>query len=131
METKKYNKTLFWIAKGFISFFMLFSAYYSYSHAEDLRKLGFPDYLRVELVTAKIIGGIILLVPQTSLRVKEWIYAGFVIAMSSAIIAHICSGDPISKAIFVVIDLILITLCIRFVSKIEKSENEKSLKIKI
>jgi putative oxidoreductase len=131
METKKHGKTLFWIAKGFISFFMLFSAYYSYSHAENLRKLGFPDYFRVELVIAKIIGGIVLLIPQISIRVKEWIYAGFVIAMTSAIIAHICSGDPVSKAMFVVIDLILIILCVRFVSKIEKFKYEKSLKIKI
>lgn len=125
MKTQKQNKTLFWIAKSFISFFMIFSAYYSYSHAEDLRKLGFPDYFRMELVTAKIIGSILLLVPQISLRIKEWIYAGFVIAMISAIIAHSSSGDPLSKTLFVVIDLILITLCIRYVSKIEKQEAEK------
>jgi putative oxidoreductase len=127
VEAKKQNKTPYWIAKSFISFFMVFSAYYSYSHAEDLRKLGFPDYFRIELVTAKIMGGILLLVPQISLRIKEWVYAGFVIAMISAILAHICSGDPISKTLFVAVDLTLIALCIRYVSKIEKLETEKAL----
>jgi hypothetical protein len=117
MKTQKKSKTLYWLAKGFISFFMLFSAYYSYSHAEDLRFLGFPDYFRIELVTAKVIGGLILLIPQTPLRVKEWIYAGFMIAMMSAFIAHICSNDPASKIIFVAIDFILIVTCIKYVSK--------------
>jgi hypothetical protein len=112
----KNNKITYWLIKGFISFFMLFSAYFSYSHARDLRLLGFPDYFRIELVTAKVIGAILLLVPQVSLRVKEWIYAGFCIAMGSALIAHICSHDPFSKIIFVLTDLTLIVLSIRYVS---------------
>jgi hypothetical protein len=96
---------------------MLFSAYFSFSHARDLQLLGFPDYFRIELVTAKVIGAILLLIPQVPLRVKEWIYAGFCIAMVSALIAHFCSHDPASKIIFVVADLILIVLSIRYVSK--------------
>ncbi|MES2130813.1 MAG: DoxX family protein [Bacteroidota bacterium] len=124
----KKNKTLYRIAKGFISFFMLFSAYYSYSHAQDLRALGFPDYFRIELVTAKIIGGILLLIPQTPLRVKEWIYAGFGIAMISALIAHICCHDMISKIMFVAIDFLLIATCIRYVSKQDKTESNNVIK---
>ncbi len=112
----KKHTTLYWIAKGFISFFMLFSAYFSYSHAKDLQQLGFPDYFRIELVTAKVIGALLLLFPQVSLRVKEWIYAGFCIAMVSALIAHVCSNDPLSKVIFVCIDFILILLCINYVT---------------
>ena len=122
METRKKKKTLYWFAKGFISFFMLFSAYYSYSHAEDLRLLGFPDYFRIELVVAKIIGAIVLLVPQVSSRIKEWVYAGFGIAMISALIAHISSSDPVSKILFVSIDLILIAICIQYVYKQEQGE---------
>ena len=117
MEQNKQNKTLYWVAKGFISFFIAFSAYYSYSHAADLAKLGFPDYFRTELVTAKIIGAIVLLLPITPARVKEWVYAGFIIAMFSALIAHICSGDPVSRIIFVSVDLVLILLSINYVSR--------------
>jgi hypothetical protein len=110
------KKTGYWFVKGFISFFMLFSAYFSYSHAHGLQVLGFPDYFRIELVTAKVIGAVLLLIPSVPLRIKEWIYAGFIIAMVSALIAHICSHDPASKITFVLTDLVLILLSIRFVS---------------
>jgi hypothetical protein len=118
MEPKK-KPALYWTAKGFISFFMLFSAYYSYSHAEALRQLGFPDYFRNELVIAKTTGAIVLLLPVTPSRIKEWIYAGFGIAMISALIAHICNHDPVSRIMFVAVDFILIVTCIRYVSKKE------------
>src|SRR5215204_4159426 len=89
MEKNRQSKTLSRIAKGFISFFMLLAAYFSYSNVEGLRKLGLPDYFRIELVTAKIIGAVVLLLPFTPVRVKEWVYAGFIITMVSALIAHI------------------------------------------
>jgi hypothetical protein len=111
------NNSAYWVIKGFISFFMLFSAWFSFSHARDLQLLGFPDYFRIELVTAKVIGAMVLLVPQVPLRVKEWVYAGFIIAMVSALIAHICSHDAVSKVIFVSVDLVLIALSISYVSK--------------
>jgi len=124
MEQVKQNKTLYWIAKGFISSFMLFSAWFSYTHAADLQKLGFPDYFRIELVMAKVLGAIVLLLPFTPPRVKEWVYAGFVIAMVSALTAHICSGDPLSRIIFVSVDLVLIFLSIRYVSQKDLSTNK-------
>jgi len=117
------NILLYRFAKGFISFFMLFSAWFSYTHAADLQKLGFPDYLRVELVIAKIIGAVILLMPITPVRVKEWVYAGFLISMVSALIAHICSGDAVSKIVFVLTDLVLVVLSMRYVSKIDLQKN--------
>jgi len=119
MEQTTYNRTLYRVAKGFIIFFMLFSAWFSYAHAADLRMLGFPDYFRIELVIAKIIGAIVLLVPATPPRVKDWVYTGFLIAMVSALVAHICSGDPASRIIFVSTDLILVFLSMRYVSRID------------
>ena len=110
---------LYWVAKLFISAFMLFSAYYSYSHASDLRALGFPDYFRIELVTAKVVGAVLLLIPQVPSRIKEWIYAGFGIAMISALIAHLCSHDPVGKILFVSIDFILIATSVEFVRRQE------------
>jgi hypothetical protein len=114
------NTTVYRIAKGFISFFMLFSAYYSFANVDALRHLGFPDYFRIELVTAKVVGALLLLVPQVGVSLKEWIYAGFGIAMVSALIAHISSGDPVSKVIFVAIDFILFVLSVRYVRKYER-----------
>jgi hypothetical protein len=108
---------LYWIAKCFIIFFMLFSAYITYSQAEGILKLGFPDYFRIELVIGKVIGAVVLLLPFSTNRVKEWVYAGFIISMVSGLIAHVCSGDPVSKVIFVSVDLMLILLSINYVSR--------------
>jgi len=116
MEASINKGRLYWVAKGFIIFFILFSAYYSYSHAGDLQKLGFPDYFRIELVIAKVAGALVLLIPFSTLRMREWVYAGFMITMVSALVAHIYSGDPVGKIIFVCLDLALVFICIRYVS---------------
>lgn len=129
MEQVKQTTISYRIAKGFISFFMLFSAWFSYTHAADLLKLGFPDYFRIELVIAKVIGAIVLLLPFASSRIKDWIYAGFLIAMISALIAHICSGDPVSKIIFVSVDMVLVFLSMRYVSKTDFSNNHTIKKL--
>jgi len=54
--------------------------------------LGFPDYFRVELSWAKLIGVVLLLAP-VSARLKEWAYAGFAITLVSALIGHFALGD--------------------------------------
>jgi hypothetical protein len=54
--------------------------------------LGFPDYFRVELSWAKVVGIVLLLAPVPA-RFKEWAYAGFAITLTSALIAHFAVGD--------------------------------------
>ncbi|HVZ88909.1 MAG TPA: DoxX family protein [Polyangia bacterium] len=54
--------------------------------------LGFPDYFRIELSWAKLVG-ILLLVAPVPPRLKEWAYAGFAIDLASAVIAHVAVGD--------------------------------------
>jgi hypothetical protein len=46
--------------------------------AEAFTHLGFPDYFRVELSWAKLLGVVLLLAPVPA-RLKEWAYAGFAI----------------------------------------------------
>ena len=60
--------------------------------AEAFAHLGFPDYFRVELAWAKLLGVVLLLAP-VSARLKEWAYAGFAITLGSALIAHFAVGD--------------------------------------
>ena len=60
--------------------------------AQEFTRLGFPDYFRVELTWAKLIGVVLLLAP-VPLRLKEWTYAGFAINLASALIAHFALGD--------------------------------------
>jgi DoxX-like protein len=54
--------------------------------------LGFPDYFRVELSWAKLLGVALLLAPVPA-RLKEWAYAGFAITLGSALVAHFAMGD--------------------------------------
>jgi hypothetical protein len=54
--------------------------------------LGFPDYFRVELSWAKLLGVVVLLAPMPA-RLKEWAYAGFAITLASALVAHFAVGD--------------------------------------
>jgi hypothetical protein len=54
--------------------------------------LGFPNYFRVELSWAKLLGIVLLLAPFPP-RVKEWAYAGFTFDLGSAVLAHLAVGD--------------------------------------
>ncbi len=55
--------------------------------------LGFPDFFRIELAIAKMIGALLLLIP-TKGWIKEWVYAGFSFTFVSASLAHFMAGDP-------------------------------------
>jgi len=56
--------------------------------------LGFPDYFRVELSWAKLLGvALLLALAPVPARLKEWAYAGFAITLGSALVAHFAMGD--------------------------------------
>jgi len=105
----KKNSIIYWATTGIIALMMAFSAY-SYLAKPEIaaafKHLGFPDYFRIELAAAKIIGVLVLLIPQIPVRIKEWAYAGFGITFISATIAHLSSGDPASVASMPVIFLL-------------------------
>ena len=85
----------FWTVTALFCLQIGFTAYAQLSLpqvAEAFTKLGFPDYFRVQLAVAKLLGVLVLLVPVPS-RLKEWAYAGFAITLVSALIAHFAVGD--------------------------------------
>jgi len=85
----------YWIATVLFCLQMGFTAYAQLQLpqvAEAFTHLGFPDYFRVELSWAKILG-IVVLLARVPPRLKEWAYAGFAITLVSAIIAHLAVGD--------------------------------------
>ena len=55
-------------------------------------QLGFPDYFRVELFWAKVLGVVLMLIPGPA-RLMEWASAGFAIDLAVALIAHTSVGD--------------------------------------
>jgi hypothetical protein len=91
----KTTKITYWASTGIVSLMMTMSAY-MYFTAPDIaakfNQMGFHDWFRLELGTAKILGAIILLAPVAA-RLKEWAYAGFTITFISAAIAHYSVGE--------------------------------------
>jgi len=106
-------KITYWITTGLVSLMMLMSAY-SYLTADALKAafmhLGYPDYFRVELAVAKLLGVIVLLVPAVPARIKEWAYFGFGITFVSAYIAHVAAGDPVGNSIMPLVTLAVLTV---------------------
>ena len=87
----KKDKIIYWVATAFIFLFdTVMPALTSHTQLaiEGIRHLGYPDYFRVQLTIFKIIGGILLIVPQVPKRLKEWAYVGFGINFISAAIGH-------------------------------------------
>ncbi len=100
-------KVIYWTTTGILGLMMCFSAYAYLANPEiklAIRHLGFPDYFRVELGVAKLIGAVLLLLPVPQ-RVKEWVYAGFGIVFISAFIAHASSGDAMSMKVMTLVFL--------------------------
>ena len=85
----------FWVVTALFCLQMSFTAYAQLrlpQVAAAFAHLGFPDYFRVELTLAKLLGLLVLLAPVPA-RLKEWAYAGFAITLASALIAHFSVGD--------------------------------------
>src|SRR5256714_11374444 len=86
----------FWIVTALFCLQIGFTAYAQLrlpQVAEAFTHLGFPDYFRVELSWAKLLGVVLLLSPVPA-RLKEWAYAGFAITLGSALIAHSYFSRP-------------------------------------
>ena len=93
--TPKAKTIIYWTVTALFCLQMGFTAYAQLrlpQVAEAFRHLGFPDYFRVQLSLAKLLGVVLLLAPVPA-RLKEWAYAGFAFNLGSAVIAHVSVGD--------------------------------------
>jgi len=106
------RKISYWTAIGLFSMAMTGSAlgYLSGSQqmAEAFQHLGYPDYFRMLLGVAKLLGVAALLAPRVPVVVREWAFAGFAITMIAAVISHLASGDSIGMALGPVIAFVLL-----------------------
>jgi uncharacterized membrane protein len=102
----------YWISTGLLALMMIASGL-SYFFVEDIaasfERLGFPDYFRIELGVAKLIGAVALLVPLPRF-LKEWTYFGFILSFVSAFIAHATVGDPIGDILPPVVALAILVV---------------------
>lgn len=78
----KTAKIFYWITTGLFAAFMLLSGVMELmqdkASIDAFASLGYPQHILVTLGIAKIIGGLVLLLPPSKFRtLKEWTYAGF------------------------------------------------------
>ncbi|PST83134.1 DoxX family protein [Pedobacter yulinensis] len=106
-------KITYWVSTGIIVLMMLFSVY-NYLSAPAMKQgfehLGFPDWFRVELAIAKLLGLLALGIPGVPARVKEWAYAGFSINFISAFLAHNQAGDPAQHQVTPLVILLILVV---------------------
>jgi DoxX-like family len=110
-QTMKKHSITFWITTGIVSAMMLFAGFSYLTNpaiAEAFNHLGFPSYFRIELGTAKLIGAVVLIIPVIPKLIRQFAYFGFALTFMSAFIAHLSSGDPMSRALMPVIFLALL-----------------------
>lgn len=87
----KRDKLIYWVATSLIALFEgLMPALTSQTELakEGIRHLGYPDYFGNALVIFKILGVLVLVIPQVPKRFKEWAYAGFTFDFIFASISH-------------------------------------------
>lgn len=94
--------TKYWIYRGLQGLFALAmggSAIGKVLHAaplvENMNHLQYPQYLLTILGVAYLMGLVALFQPVVGF-LREWAYAGFVIALVGAILSHFYVGDPIT-----------------------------------
>jgi hypothetical protein len=115
------RQVIYWSVTGAICFFMLFSAYYSGTHRVEFEHMGFPNYFRIELTAAKVVGVVALLIPQMPGRIKEWIYAGFGICLISACIAKFNSGYSLLQVSEPIIVLVVMLFLLRYLDRLKRA----------
>ena len=96
------NKIIYWTTTGVVAAVMALSAV-NFSLNEQMKgafaHFGLPDWFRIELTVAKLLGVLALIIPATPARLKEFAYFGFALTIVSACVAHISSGDGIVRGL--------------------------------
>ena len=86
---------------------------------KEFKNLEFPNYFRVELGIANILGSFAIILPMVSGRIKEWAYAGFAITFISATTAH-SAVEGVPQAISPLVSLLILVISYVYFNKLKK-----------
>lgn len=124
----KKDKIIFWTATILIFLFEgVMPAFTSQTELamEGIRHLGYPEYFGNALVVFKVLGSLILIIPQLPKRVKEWAYAGFAFDFIFASISHTAVDGFTFNSIFPLI--VFAVLIVSYVYYHKIYSNKKSI----
>jgi hypothetical protein len=126
----KKDKIIYWTTTGVVCAVMMFSIitfvfndHFPFPDGPEgaFVHLGFPNYFKIQLTTAKILGVLALLIPATPRKLKELAYFGFGITLLSASIAHFSVGDARLSVLFIIDPLIffgILVISYRYFNKL-------------
>ena len=80
MKTTKTTKAVYWVTTVIIFLFEgVMPALTSQTQLakQGIQHLGYPEYFGNAFVIFKVLGTLVLIIPQMPNRIKEWAYAGF------------------------------------------------------
>ncbi|MDH4474016.1 MAG: DoxX family protein [Fluviicola sp.] len=123
----KKQKILFWTTTILIALFEgLIPALTSQTELakEGIKHLGYPEYFGNALVVFKVMGVLILIIPQIPKRMKEWAYAGFAFDFIFASISHGAVDGINGQTFFPLIVLAVLAVSYHYYHKL----NNASLK---
>jgi hypothetical protein len=116
----KKDRIIYWTTTGIVAVVMIWSAI-NFSVNEQMKgafvHFGLPNWFRIELSGAKILGALALVIPLVPYKLKEFAYAGFVVTILSACVAHISSGDGVLRGLEPLIFLGFLAVSYRYFQK--------------
>ena len=131
MKNTKTTKAIFWTTTVIIFLFEgVIPALTSQSELakEGIRHLGYPAYFGNALVIFKVIGTLLLIIPQIPNRLKEWAYAGFAFDFIFAAISHWVTDGAGLMTFFPLIFLAL--LIVSYITRSSIAQTNKSISSK-
>lgn len=109
---KKIN-IIYWVTTGLIFLFEgVLPALTSQTEMakEGISHLGYPVYFGIMLTVFKVVGALVLILPQIPARIKEWAYAGFTFDFIAASVSHGAVDGFGGEAIFPLVVLAILAI---------------------
>jgi hypothetical protein len=119
----KNAKIIFWVTTTLLFLFEgLMPALTSQTEMakEGFRHLGYPDYMGAWLTVFKVVGALVLIIPQVPPRVKEWAYACFAVEFLFAFISHLHVDGPVGQTFFPLLVLAVLIVSYVYFHKINR-----------
>ena len=129
MKTTKTTKAIYWATTVIIFLFEgVMPALTSQTQLakEGIRHLGYPEYFGNTFVIFKVLGTLVLIIPQIPNRIKEWAYAGFAFDFIFATISLLVIDGASFMAFFPLIFLALLIASYISHEKIIRNKNYTS-----
>jgi hypothetical protein len=136
-QISRAGKTVYWTTTGIVCAVMVFSAINfslrhplgpaMYQSQGAFAHLGLPNWFKVELVVAKILGVLALLAPNAPGKIRDFAYFGFAITLISASIAHFSSGDGVMFIVDPMVFLALLAVSYSYAARIRGNDAEAAL----